>query len=173
MAAWLARGDYLLFMDDDNVAEPHEVSTLVRGRRARRGGPDGLFRGHLRGRRRAATVPPAEVQQHTFLGPAVALGLWRNVLGDTNTLMRREAFVALGGFTEDYGVGHEDHELLVRAVGAASGWKWSRRRYSGIGALRKASNKVPTSPPTSCAFCGPTWRQCPLNYGLPCSSRRA
>jgi glycosyltransferase involved in cell wall biosynthesis len=113
-AARLARGEYLLFMDDDNVARPHEVSTLVRV--AEHTGADlvGCFVDLLEG-----TDPPDPADPgapFAFLGPALSLGLWRNALGDTNTLMRREAFFALGSFTEDYGVSHEDHEFLVRAV---------------------------------------------------------
>lgn len=113
-AARLARGDYLLFMDDDNVARPQEVSTLVRV--AQRTGADlvGCFLDIVDG-----PIPPGPdslVSRCAFLGPALALGLWRNALGDTNSLIRREVFFAVGGFTEDYGVSHEDHEFLVRAV---------------------------------------------------------
>jgi glycosyltransferase involved in cell wall biosynthesis/GT2 family glycosyltransferase len=113
-AARLARGEYLLFMDDDNVARPHEVSTLAAV--AAHTGADlvGCFADIFEGDE--PPHPGRAIARATFLGPAVTLGLWRNALGDTNTLMRREAFLALGGFTEDHGVSHEDHELLVRAV---------------------------------------------------------
>jgi O-antigen biosynthesis protein len=113
-AARLARGDYLLFMDDDNVAKPHEVSTLVDV--AQRTGADlvGCFVDIVEGQ--TLPGPDTAVSRYAFLGPALALGLWRNALGDTNSLMRREVFVALGGFTEDYGVSNEDHEFMVRAV---------------------------------------------------------
>lgn len=113
-AGRLARGDYLLFMDDDNVAKPHEISTLVQV--AERTGADlvGCFVDIVEGQ----TLPGLEtpVSRYAFLGPALALGLWRNALGDTNSLMRRDVFIALGGFTEDYGVSNEDHEFMVRAV---------------------------------------------------------
>ena len=113
-AARLARGEYLLFMDDDNVAKPQEVSTFVRV--AQRTGADlvGCFVDIVEGP--ALPGPDSAVSCYAFLGPALALGLWRNALGDTNSLMRREVFVALGGFTEDYGVSNEDHEFMVRAV---------------------------------------------------------
>lgn len=113
-AARLARGEYLLFMDDDNVAKPGEVSTLVGV--ARRTGVDlvGCFVDIFEGPEPPG--PGRSVLRWPCLGPAVALGLWRNVLGDTNTLFRRGAFFELGGFTEDYGVSSEDHELLARAV---------------------------------------------------------
>ena len=50
------------------------------------------------------------------LGPATTVGLFKNCYGDANALVRRDAFDALGGFTEDPGVGHEDWELWARAV---------------------------------------------------------
>ena len=101
-------------MDDDNVAKPHEVSTLVRV--AERTGADlvGCFVDIVEGNNPLS--PESPVSRYAFLGPALALGLWRNALGDTNTLMRREVFLGLGGFTEDYGISNEDHEFLVRAL---------------------------------------------------------
>lgn len=50
------------------------------------------------------------------LGAAAAVGLFKNCYGDANALIRRDVFKALGGFTEDRGVGHEDWELWARAV---------------------------------------------------------
>ena len=48
--------------------------------------------------------------------PSSQVGVFRNCFGDANALVRRTTFEALGGFTEDSGVGHEDWELWVRAV---------------------------------------------------------
>ena len=50
------------------------------------------------------------------LGDAAAVGIFKNCFGDAASLVRRSAFVQLGGFTEDGGVGHEDWELWARAV---------------------------------------------------------
>ena len=47
---------------------------------------------------------------------AVYLGLFFNCYGDSNAFVRRLVMETLGGFTEDYGIGREDHELLSRAV---------------------------------------------------------
>ena len=44
------------------------------------------------------------------------MGTFYNCLGDTNALVRRDSFFALGGFTEDFGHNHEDKELFTRAV---------------------------------------------------------
>jgi glycosyltransferase involved in cell wall biosynthesis len=114
-AADSASGEYLLFMDDDNIAKPNEISTFVQA--ALQSGADILtclmdvFEGDQ---------PPGHggKLQHRalWLGAAPAVGMLRNCYGDANALVRRDSFIALGGFTEDYGVGHEDWELFARAV---------------------------------------------------------
>ena len=115
LAARHARGEFILFMDDDNCAKPHAVSTFVRI--AQRTGADILtccldtFSGK--------EAPHAQLQPRTrwlFLGDDTATGALRNNFGDTNSLWRREVFLALGGFHEDWGVGHEDWELFAKAV---------------------------------------------------------
>jgi O-antigen biosynthesis protein len=114
-AARLATGDFFLFMDDDNWAEPEEISSLVRA--ALRTGADivtcgmNYFEGHdapdTRAGAQARWLP---------LGGAVAVGAFRNCFGDANALVRRACFERLGGFTEDYGVTHEDWEFHARAA---------------------------------------------------------
>jgi glycosyltransferase involved in cell wall biosynthesis/GT2 family glycosyltransferase len=109
-----ARGTYVLFMDDDNVAVPHEVRTFVRA--AECTGADILtclldvFQS-ARADQEASTV-----HLWPFLGGAVGPGLLRNVFGDANALFRRDVFDRIGGFTEDVGIGCEDWELFARAV---------------------------------------------------------
>ncbi|WP_198148034.1 glycosyltransferase family 2 protein [Elstera litoralis] len=39
-----------------------------------------------------------------------------NIIGDANALVRRRVFEDLGGFTEDYGIGHEDWEFFLKAI---------------------------------------------------------
>jgi glycosyltransferase involved in cell wall biosynthesis len=115
-AASSARGEFLLFMDDDNYSEPHEISTFVRA--AGCSGADILtcalkyFAGNA--------TPLSHFQTPGSiglpLGAAVDVGALRNCFGDANALVRRSTFEQLGGFTEDYGVGHEDYEFFARAV---------------------------------------------------------
>ncbi|MEK0085644.1 glycosyltransferase [Benzoatithermus flavus] len=112
-AAAAARGDYLLFMDDDNIADPDELSTFVKAALA--SGADILtcvlrpFRGDH---------PGSGEHEPLWLpvGANLSLGLFENCFGDANALIRRACFEALGGFSEDFGVGHEDWELFARAV---------------------------------------------------------
>ncbi|HUB27886.1 MAG TPA: glycosyltransferase, partial [Tepidisphaeraceae bacterium] len=115
-AAAYARGEYLLFMDDDNVAMPHELSTFVRA--ARFSGADILtcvkdvFVGDN------PPSPDNGCVKHRWLplGGAAGLALFGNFIGDANALVKRTIFHDLGGFTEDFGVTHEDWEFFSRAV---------------------------------------------------------
>lgn len=109
-----ARGGYLLFMDDDNLAEPHEVSTFVRA--AESSGADILtcflrvFQGTGPNRSDLGTYC------WPFLGAAVSPGVTRNSFGDANAFVRRAVFERIGDFTEDVGVGCEDWEFFARAT---------------------------------------------------------
>jgi len=112
-AARRARGQYLVFMDDDNCAKPHELETFVRA--AQTGGADivtcflDVFRGE---------APPKGKPLHrwSFIGGSLGVGLMRNCFGDTNSLIRADVYRALGGMTEDFGVGCEDWEFFAKAV---------------------------------------------------------
>lgn len=110
-----ATGDYVLFMDDDNLAEPHEIRTFVHAAQA--SGAD-ILTCFLRTFQSAAPQPEASAPSATwpFLGAALAVGVRRNVFGDTNALFRRSVFDRIGGFTEDVGLGLEDWEFFARAV---------------------------------------------------------
>jgi O-antigen biosynthesis protein len=114
-AARRARGAYLLFMDDDNIARPCEIATLVRALERSRADVVTCFLDVFQGAR-----PPARAGRGTFrwtfVGACSAIGTMQNCFGDTNCLVRREAFLKVGGFTEDFGVGFEDWELLARLV---------------------------------------------------------
>ncbi|MFZ0930340.1 MAG: glycosyltransferase [Syntrophobacteraceae bacterium] len=107
-----ASGEYIFFMDDDNHAKHNELSTFIRV--ARKTGaailtcmPD-VFTGD--------GPNTAETTRWLYLGPAASAGAFENRFGDTNSLIRRDVFDAIGGFHEEYGFGHEDWELFARAV---------------------------------------------------------
>ena len=112
--------EFLLFMDDDNIAKPHEVATLVQARSPSRYGyarpcGEGASAARVRGGQVAhhtgadvVTVcndyftgdePPAAGATPTGrwvpLGSAPAVGMFTNAYGDTNSLFRLSAFRAL------------------------------------------------------------------------------
>jgi GT2 family glycosyltransferase len=106
VAAAHAHGEYILFMDDDNLARPEEVATFVAG--ALHSGLPILtcvldqFRGDP-----AGEASPAPTLRWLPLGSALAVGLLANRFGDTNMLVRRDAFFRVGGFDE-----YRDTQLL-------------------------------------------------------------
>jgi glycosyltransferase involved in cell wall biosynthesis/GT2 family glycosyltransferase len=114
-AVKVARGEYVLFMDDDNLAQPNEVSTFVRAAAHTRAD---ILTCCLDVFQSAAPRPARTAPGHIwpFLGGAHAVGLLRNVFGDANAFFRRDVFERIGGFTEDVGVGCEDWELFARAA---------------------------------------------------------
>jgi O-antigen biosynthesis protein len=108
-----AAGDYLIFMDDDNAAMPNEISTLVAV--AQRTGADIVttFYDAFETERDLEGKRPA--MRFTPFGSDPTLGILTNCFGDANALYSRQVFERLGGFTEDYGITHEDWEFFCRA----------------------------------------------------------
>ncbi|MBN8872120.1 MAG: glycosyltransferase [Rhodospirillales bacterium] len=110
-----ARGEYVLFLDDDDYAKPDQVSTLVRV--ARHTGADivtSLFD------RLPGDEPPTPDQpvldRWLPLGNAPSLGVFTNLFGPATALIRTSAFASLGGFSTARGIGSEDWELFARAT---------------------------------------------------------
>ena len=117
-AAAAAHGEWLLFLDDDNVLFPDAVSRLVRA--ARFSGADCVPAASIRfsGDGDPLTDTASRGTPIRFLGAARAWCRFRNVVGDTCALVRREAFLAVGGFDEEYRVGLEDLSFFNRLIHA-------------------------------------------------------
>ena len=117
-AAAAARGEWLLFLDDDNVLFPDAVSRLVRA--ARFCGADCVPAASIRfcGDGDPRTDPASHGPPIRFLGAARAWSRFRNVVGDACALVRRKAFEAVGGFTEEYRVGLDDLSFFNRLLHA-------------------------------------------------------
>ena len=115
-AARAARGEWLLFLDDDNVLFPDAVSRLVRA--ARFAGADCVPAASIRftgdGDPRADGAPLGAPIR--FLGAARAWSRFANVVGDACALVRRDVFEAAGGFTEEYRVGLDDLAFYNRLI---------------------------------------------------------
>lgn len=112
--------EYLCFLDDDDVADPELVETLVRAATA--SGADvtnclNVFMPEVqRDQVLASSKPwPKKVSYLPTAGP-LELAPKSNVFGAATALIKRSAFESIGGYTELKGVGHEDYELFVRML---------------------------------------------------------
>ena len=107
-----ARGEYLIFMDDDNYAPPSQVETFVRAITA--SGFDALssavlaFSHHEDPENLSSFV-------HLFLpaGSGLSLNLFSNSYGDANGIYKKSSVVEVGGFTEER-LSWEDYELYSK-----------------------------------------------------------
>ena len=109
-----ARGEFLLLMDDDNVAKPHEVETFVQC--ALHSGADILTCfGDVLDTLDAPDEDYRSPRRITYLGDNLSLGLLINCFGDSNSLVRKSVFDKVT-FTEDYGIGHDDQDFFARAI---------------------------------------------------------
>ena len=140
-AARAARGEYVYFLDDDNLLKPEAIETLVRAACASGKEIVGSFSDIFTGECRPA---PGAVAGQRILqaGGDGGFSLYRNAILDGNMLCRRESFLELGGHSEEYGVGKEDQEFFARAVESGRGVGivpealcWARRGMGGIKSL--------------------------------------
>ena len=99
-AAAVARSEWLLFLDDDNLLFPDAVSRLVRA--ARFAEADCVTAASIRffGDGDPRTDPGSHGTPIRFIGAARGWSHVTNVIGDACALVRREAFEAAGGFDE-------------------------------------------------------------------------
>lgn len=145
-----ASGEFVLFMDDDNLARPEQLELLVAA--AQRTNADVCIP------QASAFWEESQLEQSRApllfapLGADATLGAFTNCFGDANSLYRTETLRSVGGYSEDYGITHEDWELHARL--ALSGARrtllpaatfWYRIDPDGmlrgeVGALRRSSD---------------------------------
>ena len=111
-AAELAGTEFLIFMDADNTALPAMVETFLKA--IERSSCDCLTSYFLAFPDGASPDPTAAVYGWMPPGPCLEAGFLANVYGDANFIIRRAAFDAVGGFTEDRHTSFEDWELLAK-----------------------------------------------------------
>jgi GT2 family glycosyltransferase len=116
--ARLSRGDYLFFLDDDDLPKPHMLERMLRVALRTRADFVACHYDVFASEVSPLEEPEAVTRRHVyaFLGPAASLALAENCIGGAAMLVRRAAFERLGGFSEYTDVGGEDYELLVRAL---------------------------------------------------------
>ncbi len=107
-----ASGQFILFMDDDNVACDNMVETLVHAATASKADVLTCLSIEFSSREEPDESMRTEAH-HLPLGGAVALGMFTNCFGDAHTFWNASAFRKLGGFSESRAPS-EDWELLAR-----------------------------------------------------------
>jgi len=114
-AATEAKGDFLFFVDEDGIAKPDAVATFAAV--ASRTDADVLTclidineGSHPPG------VHAVADHRRLYAGANRPLSVLHNTFGDRNSLFRRSAFLAAGGFSEELERGQEDWELFVRLM---------------------------------------------------------
>ena len=115
LAASHARGEYMLFMDDDNLAKPHELTLMVSAMEFANADIITCFSDTFK----SSDLPDLDKttrKRIVYIGADLTSGMFRNPYGDSNCLVRRSAFERLGGFTEDYKIGRDDQEFFSRAT---------------------------------------------------------
>ena len=108
-----ARGDYILFVDDDNVARPQEIETLLAA--AQRTGADAMScfcEVFADDAVLTEAAPPLAIRP--FSGDDVSIGSIHNCLGDANAFFPRRTFETFGKILEEPERGYEDWEYLLR-----------------------------------------------------------
>jgi len=117
LAASLAspQTEYFMFMDDDNVAKPHEILTFLSvaehtGAQVLTCVNDYFFGNDY------PTIATHPIGRWVPLGAAREVGIFQNMYGDTNAMLHRDVFQAVGGFPEDFGYALEDWELFSKCV---------------------------------------------------------
>ncbi len=113
-AAQAAKGDYLFFMDDDDVSFSRQLSMLVAV--AERADCDLVTSGAGVWEGTQAPSQGAVPKRGSLpLGNALAVGTHYNCFGEGNLLVKRSTFMRLGGFTEDFGIAGEEAEFYAQA----------------------------------------------------------
>ena len=117
--AMLAKGDAIFFLDDDNVLAPPALEGFLKAIQTH-----DLALSFYQTFQGSAAPKPNETPQgqpeklglcYGFAGLLPGAGLFYNILGNSSFMMRRDAFITMGGFTPKYGVGLEDYAFLLRA----------------------------------------------------------
>lgn len=113
-----ATGEFIIFLDDDDLALPHMVDVLITAQIRTEADvvvPMNYYMPES-SRAQVALVPESFEGKVSYLplGGPLALSPVQNVFGAATALFRRSVLEAVGGYTEEFGVGHEDYELYAK-----------------------------------------------------------
>ena len=113
-AAHAASGEYLFILDDDNLLMPEGIARAVQVAEHTQADVVTAVMALFSGPARFDPRWPDRLWPHS--GNCPLLGVLENNLGDANALLRRSSLLALGGYSEDRGIGAEDWELYAKAI---------------------------------------------------------
>lgn len=112
-AAKIATGEYLVFMDSDNLATPNMIHDFVYG--IKKTGADCLtcyfsaFNEAFEG-----AAPNRAVYKYLPMGACIEAGIIYNVFGDANFIIKKDVFFKLGGFGDERTTSWEDWAFLAK-----------------------------------------------------------
>lgn len=108
-----SKGDYIIFMDSDNIATPNMIYDFLYG--IYKSNVDCLTC-HFSSFKGDNPVDDDTKIEHKYIpiGSALEVGCIQNVFGDGNFIIKRKAFLEIGGFIEDRTTSWEDYDFLVR-----------------------------------------------------------
>jgi GT2 family glycosyltransferase/glycosyltransferase involved in cell wall biosynthesis len=110
-----ASGEYVVFMDDDNLAREDQLELFVRA--IENSQADAISCVAVMCKDDEFPLAGHETLEHLYIPPgggASAAVVVANPYGDANAIYRRSALESVGGYTEDYGLSWEDAELFHR-----------------------------------------------------------
>jgi GT2 family glycosyltransferase len=113
-----SNSDYIIFLDDDDVAFPNLVQTLVTVAETTQADVVNclnLFMPEAR-RDQAHPFPDLFEQKVSYvpIGGPLSMAPLENCFGAATALLRRASLKSVDGYSDRYGVGHEDFELYAR-----------------------------------------------------------
>jgi glycosyltransferase involved in cell wall biosynthesis len=113
----MARGEYFLPVDADNIADPHMVHRFVAGMQHNR--DIAAMTCYFLAFRESADIAVGRfAYAYKPTGGPRILGCLQNIYGDGNAIFRTEALRAVGGFETDRDTSFEDWEVFVKLVNA-------------------------------------------------------
>ncbi len=119
VAASYASGEYIVFMDSDNIANPDMIESMVSAMEW--SGMDCLTcHNEVFVGKGMPNSTSTNKEVFSPVGPAVDVGIFENCYGDANFIIKKSVFDKIGGFTTDR-LSYEDWQLLVKL--ALGGYK--------------------------------------------------
>ena len=161
--------EYVLFSDDDNLAETNEIETMLRVLVHTKADVVTASNEFFV---TSANGTNVVVGSYHPLGNALFPGIFENVFGDPNALWRKSAFTSLDGFAKDTSYSLQDWEILAKA--SSSGLKlvtvpapalYKYRTHAKSMSKQKESDSS-SSPYESIQFAGPLRGFSPLGEEL-------